>query len=291
MHRYSLTRCLFAASILALAAPIAAQDTPDGDNSIIVTGRLDRTVDGSEVRAQARAITPRSQAFGDPLARFQQPICAGVWGLNPESAQLIIDRIYSNAEEIGVDLEEEPGCPPNVLVLFVADPRDELDQLREARHYLVSGLSFWESKRLSEQEGPVRAWNVVTTRTRDGQARMGRPPVFDSTEISRLNSGTRTDLELSVVMIDSGAIAQLDGVAVADYVTMRTLARTSPPHADAAYGTILALFDNPAQAPERITSFDLAYLRSLYRSRANTPGNRALGGIGDLMDRDATREE
>lgn len=290
-----IAKCLCARSLLAVAlvagaAPATAQDAPDNQGNIVVTGETEQPVDGREVRSQARAITPRGSTIGQPLARFQQPICPGVWGMAPESAQLIIDRIYYNAEQIGLELNEKAGCDANVIVAFVADPHEEFTGLRTDDHALVSGLSYWEQKRVSETEGPVLVWNAVSTRTRDGQARSGNPPVFDSTSISRTNSGTRRDLELSMVMIASDAIANLDGVAVADYVTMRTLARTNPPRSDAAYGTILALFDNPDGAPDRMSDFDMAYLRSLYAGRANVPASMALGGIDRLMEEEASRD-
>lgn len=286
---------LFAGGALLLAAPLAAQDAADNnaaanEGTIVVTGQNEAPIDGGEVRSQARSITPRGSTIGQPLARFQQPICPGVWGLDAESAQLIIDRIYYNAEQIGLDLNEEAGCTANVLAVFVTDPHEEFAGLRTDDHSLVSGLSYWEQKRVSETEGPVLVWNAVSTRTRDGQARSGNPPVFDSTSISRTNSGTRRDLELSVVMIDSDTLGDMDGVAVADYVTMRTLARTNPPRGDAAYGTILALFDNPDDAPDRMSDFDMAYLRSLYAGRANMPANMALGGIDRLMEGGASRD-
>ena len=266
-----------------LAAPLSAQDQPTDEDTIIVTGEGEE-FDRGEVRQQARVITPRGSTIGQPLARFQQPICPGVWGLSGESAHLIIDRIYYNAELAGLRLNEEAGCTANVIVAFVPDVETELAEMAAAGHGLVSGLTFWERKRLLDQEGPVRAWNVVTTRTSDGQARSGNPPTFDTTQISRTNSGTRRDIELSMVMIDTAAIANLDGIAVADYATMRTLARTLPPRDEAAFATILALFDDPVSAPDRLTDFDRAYLVSLYSGRANTPGGMALRNVDDVME-------
>lgn len=269
----------------------AAQSEPAADDTIVVTGEVTPQVDSGEVRNQARRITPRGGVLGEPLARFQTEICPGVWGLSGESAQLIIDRIYHNAEQIGIKLNEEAGCTANVVVAFVSDLEEELQGLVDEGHHLVSGLTFWERKRLLDQTGPVRAWNVVSTRTATGEGRSGNPPTFDSTQISRTTSGTRRDIELSMVMIDSAAIGELDGVAVADYVTMRTLARTLPPRDEASYDTILALFDHPEYAPDRLSDFDIAYLRSLYSGRANQPGNMALRNVDDLMEEELAREE
>ena len=268
------------------AAPALAQEAGDPNSTIVVTGEVERQVDEEEVRSQARAITPRGNTIGAPLARFQQPVCAGVWGLEGESAQMMIDRIYYNAEAAGLSLNEEAGCAANVVVAFAADPHAEFESLREAQHPLVEGLSFWDRKRVTMVQGPVLAWSVVSTRTANGQTRGGQPPVFDGTEMSRLSSATRRDIESAVVLIDVDALGMIDGIAVADYASMRLLARTRPPRGDEpAYATILSLFDNPAQAPERMTDFDRAYLASLYSGRDNRPGSMALRNVGDLMER------
>ena len=288
LRQYSRKRALaFTAPLLALiAVPAAAvaQDQADPDAEIVVQGQRERAVEPAEVRKQARAITPRPLTVAEPLARFQKPVCPGVWGLSQESAQLVIDRIYYNAKKIGLDLETEPGCNPNILLLVVQDLETELSDLNRSNHYTVDGLTFWQTKALLAADGPVRAWNVTTTRTKEGQARSGRPPVFDSTSISRLTTAIRQDIELSVVMVSAQAAAGKDGVSLADYVTMRTLARTKPPKDVASYSTVLAIFEGTSESSTRLTSFDLAYLRSLYSGRAGMPASQALRNVDKLME-------
>ncbi|MFC3101989.1 hypothetical protein [Altererythrobacter lauratis] len=268
---------------LPLAPQAAAQDR--ADPIVVEADRQQLEVDGGEVRSQARAVTPRGAVLGEPLARFQDPICPGVWGLSAASAQYIIDRIYYNAEAAGIAVDLREGCAANVIVAFVDDPQAEFADMVAGRHQLVNGLSFDERKRVRETRGPVLAWNIVATRTRDGQDRDGRPPVFESTEISRLNAGTRRDMLASVIMLDTDLLEDLDGLALADYATMRTLARTRPVEQDAAaYRTVLSLFDDPVRAPQSLTDFDRAYLASLYSGRANQPGQLALRDIGNRME-------
>ncbi len=116
----TFAKVLIVAGSMAVTAPLVAQDAgeTENDNTIVVTGQAEGEVDSGEVREQARSITPRGAVIGEPLARFQQPVCPGVWGLSGESAQLIIDRIYHNAEAIGLDLSTEPGCTANIVVAF-----------------------------------------------------------------------------------------------------------------------------------------------------------------------------
>ena len=275
-----------AAAALAAGTPVLAQDNHRERDEIQVTGEREAgEVNPGEVRQQARAVTPRGTVAGEPLARFTDPICPGVWGLSGESAQYIIDRIYYNAEAAGMDLEETAGCGANVIVIFVDEPHDEFADMVRHSHHLVNALSFWDQKAVRETEGPVLSWNVVATRTSGGQDRSGHPPVFEATDSTRLVSGTRRDIQASVIMFDTDLLEDLDGLALADYATMRLLARTRPvEQGDTAYGTILSLFADPVNAPQSMTQFDRAYLASLYAGRANQPGNLALRDMDERME-------
>ncbi len=285
-----LAHILLAAAALASGTPLLAQDDPREQDNIIVIGEVpEEEADGGDARRQARAITPRGTVTGEPLARFTDPICPGVWGLSGESAQYIIDRIYFNAETAGLELNLREGCAANVIVAFVDEPHGEFAALVAARHHLVQSLTFWERKRVRETQGPVLAWNVVATLTGSGESRQGNPPTIESTQSTRLNSGRRRDMQLSVVMLDTDLLQDLDGLALADYATMRTLARTLPveqgpsERGEAAYGTILSLFSDPVNAPQSLTPFDRAYLASLYAGRANQPGYMALRDVDERM--------
>jgi hypothetical protein len=282
----TLRPALLLTAALGFALPAAAQQASQEPDDILVTGQREAVeVDRGEVRSQARAVTPRGTVEGEPLARFQDPICPGVWGLSTESAQYIIDRIYHNAEAAGLELDETAGCGANAIVIFVDEPHAEFADMARHSHILVNPLSFWEKKRVSDTEGPVLAWNVVATRTSGGQDRSGHPPVFEATDSTRLTSGTRRDIQASVIMFDTDLLEDLDGLALADYATMRLLARTRPvDNGDAAYGTILSLFDDPVRAPQSMTTFDRAYLASLYDSRAELRGNLALRDVGQRME-------
>lgn len=288
MRKTRLATLVLSAAALASGTPLVAQDDPR-DPDITVTGQVEAgEVDPGEVRQQARAITPRGGVINEPLARFQDPVCVGVWGLSGDSASFVIDRIYYNAEQAGIALDDQPGCAANVIVAFVADPKAEFADMVEARHQIVDGLTQDDRNRVTRTEGPVLAWHLVASRTDTGESRNGRPPTFESTQTGRLNAGMRRDMVLSVVMIDSDLLSDLDALALADYATMRALARTRPvdQHGNAT-GTVLALFDDPVNAPQGLTAFDRAYLASLYDSRADLPGQYALRDIDERMAREA----
>ncbi len=284
----------FALPAALAAQPIAAQDT------IVVEGERIETAD---VRSTARDITVGSQATQVPLARFQRPICPGVWGLSGTNAQMVLDRIAANAIAADVPVEEEADCGANVWVILVDDVAATFDQLEEDDSFLTRHLTPYQLRKVRSQEGSARGWNLITSRNPDTGERLPSgfelagafqealnngepPPVNEISRMSRLDLGIRTDIELSVVLIERSAIADLDAHAVADYATMRLLAYVEPPSRESIVSTVLTLFE-PVEgefAPQRMTAFDQAYLRALYRSSPTRPARIALGNISGLME-------
>lgn len=293
MRKAALLPLMFASLGLALSQPALAQDdnetSRDSDDVIIVEGN--RAVTVRDVRRQAGSITPRAGTAGAPLARIRREICVGVYGLAPESARLVIDRIYYNAEAVGLTVSEEEGCIANIVVAIVDDPHEEFAAMRRDRHRLVQGINYWERKRVADQEGPAIAWNSVVTTAYDGsRPNGGRPPIFETTQMGRTDSATLREIMVSVVLVDRDALADLDGVTLADYSTMRTLARTRTPIEDISAPTVLGLFSGD-YAPDRLSAFDMGYLRSLYGGPGDRPMSYAMADIGREVQREMEGRE
>lgn len=237
--RQSATRIGYAVAILSVAfAPLSASaqdgDTPaqDGSDDIVVEGVLD--VDGVEVRRQAREITAQRSSTAKPLARFNTPICLGIWGLAPENAQLLVDRIYNNAERAGVRINEDADCRANIWVIFVDDPHASYHQMRSEDAFLMKGVYIWESHRILEQEGPALAWNATILRNNEGISNSTSYAAINQvSSMSRLDTGMRNDIEIAVLLMERSVLARLDAYALADYATMRLLADTRAPETKA----------------------------------------------------------
>jgi len=307
----TLTRTFRRSLALAAALPLMAAAPAFAQDSIIVEGERIETAD---VRSTARDITVGSQATQVPLSRFQRPICPGVWGMTEENAQAVLDRIVFNALEADVPVAEEPNCGANVWVVVVSDAPATFENLREDDSFLTRHLTRYQVRKVRDQEGSALGWNLISTRNPDtGEvqpdgfelasafqeaANNGEPPpVNEVGRMSRLELGIRTDIELSVVLVERSALADLDSVALADYATMRLLAYTEPPSDDGPVSTVLSLFqpgDVGELAPQRMTAFDRAYLRAIYRSSPTRPARIALGNISGMMEQidvDAGPEE
>lgn len=303
---YSTIGAAMVFALLALPHAALAQDAGN-DEDIVVEGIPD--IDGSDARQQARDITHPVDGFAQPLARFQGPICPGVWGMKKENAQAVIDRIYFNAEYVGAPVNIEENCGANVWVIVVDDPAVEFEKLVDKSDSLVRPLTPFERKRVRKQEGPVRAWQLITTRDENGErVATGRevaegfaeakalgtpPPSLPTTNMSRLRLPIREDIEVAIVMVERKALASLDAIALADYATMRSLARTEEPEAEEVgegdvYDTVLSLFGDDAPN-DRLTVFDRAYLRGVYRSGPYRPARMGVASLKPLMEEELAK--
>ncbi|TIX49794.1 hypothetical protein [Alteraurantiacibacter aquimixticola] len=292
MRRTGMLPALLGCFAILAAQPATAEEEEqqlDSEDVIVIEG--DQPVSVRDVRRQAGSITPREGAVGAPLARMRREVCVGVYGLAPDSARLVIDRIYYNAEAVGLKVSEEEGCTANIVVAVVEDPREEFASLRRESSRLVEGIDLWERKRVAEQEGPALAWNAVATTAFDGSQPIGRgPPVFESTMSGRTGTHTLREIMVSVVLVDSEALAGLDGVTLADYATMRSLAHTRAPIEAISAPTVLGLFTAEG-APDRLSAFDRGYLRSLYGGPGNRPLSYAMSDIGREIRREMEGRE
>jgi hypothetical protein len=90
-------------------------------------------------------------------------------------------------------------------------------------------------------------------------------------EVSRLHGGVMEMMDYVIIVIDANQASHTTVAALADYVSMITLAQINPDAETRQAPTILNLFEDEAmQRPTELTSWDLAYLRGLYAS-SDTP--------------------
>ncbi len=270
----ALLAALSAAAQLAPPGVIRADPAAD-PNDIVVTGKTEAKP--AEVRKQARSITQTGPIYHEALAQFQEKVCPGILGLPADLAGIMVDRIRWNAEKVGMQTASEEKCRPNILVAFVVNGQKALKELTKSQPQAFRNLSAAEVNAMLRDKGPVHAWVNTEVRSRQGDVLQGdnkddmtKIPVLNVAQSqSHIFLAARLDITNSIVLIDFPAIDGMSVVQLADYVTMRTFARTRPVEGDSAASTILSLFDKDAGAPRELTDFDLAYLRSVYGSIAS----------------------
>jgi len=244
----------------------SAQDSGD----IVVTGRADEPSQ-TEVTRQARAVTEPTELRHSALPRFEgDRLCPGVAGLKADDAGLMIDRIRNSAEQLGLRMTKDDGtCRPNFVVAFVDDGQATIRAIKDKKYWLFRDMPYHELRELVGEEGPVRVWTATAMRTRDGM------PAGSSQWMahSKIYLSMREDIVWALVLIDRADAQGKTLLQLADYATMRGLARTRPVESNGQpMDTILALFDPGAAPPGEMTDFDRAYLAALYQGLPNMPG-------------------
>lgn len=269
------------AGTLTFATPAVAQSDDANGTEIVVPG--DRPLSAKEIKRQARQITGDRNLRRQPLARFEEPVCPGVIGLPFDLASPIILRVRAVAETIGIETAQANDCKPNIIVAFTGNGKADLAELAKRDISMISGLSYWERKKLLAEDGPVRAFSMVATVSNTGMRSFSG--MTQTTIASRLILSVRRDIETAVVLIDADVADGKTVMQLADYAAMRSFARTKPPKGDVYYGTILQLFEDVDRVPQRLTDFDISYLRAVYSGQAARAGISTLKRVkGELSE-------
>jgi hypothetical protein len=232
------------------------------------------------------------------MARFQDKLCPGVMGLQADAASLMIDRLRDNAGQLGLGLTEDDGtCRPNFIVAFVEDGQQDLQQIADRNGWAFQDMDLHERRKLLAEEGPVRVWTITQMRTRDGIPVPRSVSLFDPPQVntwmahSKIYLAIREDITRVVVLFDREGVKGKTLLQLADYATMRGLARTRPVDGEGhPMDTILALFDPSGSPPAKLTEFDQAYLAAVYDGIPNIPGVTKVLGVNRQLRRQAEGE-
>jgi len=261
---------------IGLAAPMSvwAQDSQPQEiqDDVVVTAR--KPLDTQQARRFVARISAQTQG---QIARFDADVCPLVIGFKPALKEQIDARIRRVAKAIGAGVAK-PDCRGNVVLVATDAGGVLVQRLRSSRPDLFSGMQPAEIRRLARSAGPVRSWATTAATNEDGQ-RVGEAKSGDSKDLPKLYvqsasifaPSSKQVIEASVVVVDTPVTLGKTVIQLADYATMRALARTRPVEDVEGIGTILTLFDS-ATPPQSVTDADVAYLTALYAM----PGTRSL---------------
>ncbi|MGH6651873.1 MAG: hypothetical protein ACREB7_12170 [Sphingopyxis sp.] len=272
-----------AAALAAPVAPAAAQSA--GDAPIVVTG--ERITD-DEIGAFVEALTPTP--VGGQIARFETQICPAALGLPAEQRAAVEARIRLVADAVGLRVADAK-CAANVVVMVTRDKKALLATLGKKYPDFFAGLTPTERKRIRDEPGPVAAWQAGAVVNADGQrlAVEEGVAVNRTTRVgSRITAAARPTFAAAAVVVEVAALEGLTPTQLADYVVMRSFARTEPAKlAAAAPATILRVMDAPAgtAVPITLTEWDYGFLRGLYAAPPNLAAPAQRSAIGRTLER------
>jgi hypothetical protein len=285
-----MTKVIFTAAALAAAllsghlaaqepAPQAAasSDSQELENVIVRGRRMSDIEDDLRIEIgkfiDEVVVVPAGRGF----ARWQGRVCVGVHNLERTAAQYLVDRISALALEVGL-APGEPGCNPDVVVIFTADGKETASYIVEnheevlrptgegGQHRGLAGLDEF-----AESDRAVRWWHLSmpvdartgmpAIRTR-GQSLREHPTVAVDGP-SRIHDGIRDAMQRVIIIVDSSKLTGTTWQQLGDYLAVVSLAQIDLGTDPAAFDSILNLFSNP-NAYSGLTDWDRSYVHALY---------------------------
>lgn len=201
---------------------------PSSDDSIVVNGV--RRNPESE-RREASAFIRRVSALpvGGQFARWNDPLCLSVAGLDEPVARRVIARVSAMATEAGA-ATAKAGCSPNVMIVFTPNGSAWLSTMLNRVPGLLRESSLDEKRLIKADGAPIRWWYRTKVENADGSALAHESPALisvpggvvsnggalssDSYSSSMINSQIRASIASAVVVVDVSRMtgAKLDSV-------------------------------------------------------------------------------
>jgi hypothetical protein len=255
------------------------------------------------VQAFIGAVT--APPVGRGYARWNRRVCIGVHNLQAaDAAQYIADRISQQAADVGLE-PGEPGCVPEVVIIFTTDATQLATYLvkHNLRLFLPgmgrSGMNLSREAldSFAKSDKPVRWWHVsmpVDVRTGGRairQAEDDSAPTVSVQGPSRIHSGVRDDLKEVIIIVDPTKLHATTWQQLADYLAVVSLAQVNADANLAAFDSILNLFSNP-QAYSGLTDWDRSYLRALYSyDQQRMPDAQRNELVAEMTSRESERAQ
>ena len=284
VSRALATSCL-AIALAAAAAPALASQRDEARSAIIVDGQP-TTIAVARERA-AQFIQGTGVASGNtPAARWLDPVCPRVLGLQERGARSAEARIRAIAEQAGVEVAAEP-CDSNIVVMFAPDAAAVMRDIDRRSPGRLSQVSPTGRAALLNGTAPIRWWYSAETRGRHGdsarrmpqghggttpgthdgsgagQALGGEVPTMTQFDNSIISTMTQRALVSAGVVIDQDAVTGRRLDTIAAYAALVALAEIRSSDS-APEGSILNMFA-AAESPRGLTAQDQAFLRALYQ--------------------------
>lgn len=277
-------------------AAVAPDPTPTELGEVLVEGRVLR----DEAEAFVDAVAAPAVRRG--LARWGGRVCIGVANLQPELSQAVVDHVSRVALEQGLRIGD-PGCTPNVVIIFTTDAPAMATALvaadRRAFHLGVGGLDRGARALEAFQtlDAPVRWWHVSMpviggTHTRAIRMPGDTGPIYVPGE-GLVNKGRPISDELNkvIIIVDADRLGDANLRQISDYLSLVALAQVDPQGETQGLDTVLNVFADPTGV-DGLTAWDRTYLRALYRApHERIDSEDQVGSIARTVRRDRRARE
>jgi len=258
------------AAALAASAPANANAAPSDSRAIVVEGIRD-----PKRRAGDYLDKVLPAGMDAALGRFEDPLCPKIVGL-PEDLRLqVVGRIAQVAEAARIPVNPSV-CTPNMLIIVVDDKKALIEGMRRKKEAYLYGLGSDTIRTLENAKRPVAAWQISDVIGADGmplrQDGDGFPRLFTTVPASRSVMTTRKRLLAAIVVLEQRGLVGVTTRQLADFAMLRLLTTLGNSERPAPASSVLSLFNDgvqPADAPQSLTWWDLAFLKALADTRSD----------------------
>jgi hypothetical protein len=242
-----------------------------------------------------------------PAARWNDPVCPVVIGLNDTAKSIAEAEVRRIATEVGAPLADAP-CRGNLAVTFAEDAGALAREIADREPRRLAELSPSARDAVLKGTGPIRWWYTTEQRSRDGtpgdagvsnaggtgqnSPGSGYGASLPGNGMMRYESGilstfTQRVITSAIVIVDTDDVEGRSLKSIAAYAALVGLAEIRNPSAKPA-GSILAFESSPS--PRRLTRQDEAFLKALYRLPLDRKAQLHRGALVRDITKDLTLE-
>jgi hypothetical protein len=279
----SLALSLSIASFSVGAQP-AAEASHAPTDTVTVQARRERKELERQVSHFVAAVSVRY--LNDALSRWNRPICPLVAGLPREQGEFVLARLSQIARQAKAPLAAEHCKKGNFYVVVTREP----DALLKAWHARDPNMYMTRNgggyiRNFLDTPRPVRVWYNTDFVSSEGVAlsanvvaaalagtSLGMQLTMSNIPTTTIPTGTRLrrslvqSLSSVIVVVDGNRVQNLQLGQLADYMGMVGLAEVNLDADVGSAPSIMKLFRDVPDPPQGLSSFDQAFLSSLYRA-------------------------
>ncbi|HEY6823979.1 MAG TPA: hypothetical protein VI195_06030 [Steroidobacteraceae bacterium] len=250
--------------------------------TVTVEGRRERKDLEREVNQFVFAVAVRY--LHDSLSRWNTPVCPLVAGLPHEQGEFVLGRLSQIARSAKAPLAGE-HCRGNFYVIVTPEPealirqwqrhdprtfnnRDGMGYLRNFRD-VPRAVRVWYNTGFVSSEGkPILSSDelagALVGSSLGMTLQMAQVPINKISTGSRVTYSAVRPLSSVIVIVDAKRVQTLSFGQLADYIGMVGLAEVNQDAEVGTAPTILRLFRSTDALPPRLSTWDEAFLASLY---------------------------
>jgi len=274
--------------------PTPAPGAP-GELEIVVTGERGRLAQ----RIDAFVASVTAETGNSQVARWDRRVCLNIVGVSAGQRDFFGAEIAAAGAPVGLEILPNRSCETSAYVIFSANPDRLLSRLGETHPRFFGDIPLDRRRELRSASSPVRWLSHAQLRGAAGEmpsafsADIGKGGVERTVPAlraipSRLQNGSRMDLQSMIAIVDTSQLAGVSNRSLAAFLAMVVLGNVRPDYRVSEANSILSLFEAAgpgALVTDGLTEWDRAYLQALYAGASNLSSVQRMQRIAGTMER------